>query len=148
MSANRYDTRRQLVVKDANVLGGLCFQSSLLPDAPRRAFKQLLNRYVGFRTQFPSLGHERINDVVLRAAAQSEEMQNQVWIVLKGAAEGQPAAPIAATMLERLVDAISIQRERLFAWEGRVPDAVIWLLFFGALTDLVPEIRDLICDVG
>jgi hypothetical protein len=31
MTAARYDTRRQLVVNDANVLGGLYFQSSLLP---------------------------------------------------------------------------------------------------------------------
>ena len=29
---------------------------------------------------------------------------------------------------------MSIYRERLFSWEGRVPDPVIWLLLFGALT--------------
>ena len=33
MSAQRYNERRQLVVRDANVLDGLYLQSDLLPDA-------------------------------------------------------------------------------------------------------------------
>ena len=36
-------------------------------------------------------------------------------------------------MLKGLVDAASIQRERLLAFESRVPDPVIWLLLWGAL---------------
>src|SRR5258708_4166274 len=45
MSANRYDARRQLVVTEANVLGGLYLQSGLLPEAPRKEFKEQLRRY-------------------------------------------------------------------------------------------------------
>ncbi len=37
-------------------------------------------------------------------------------------------------MLKGLIDASSIHRERLRAYESRVPDPVIWLLLFGALT--------------
>ena len=33
-----------------------------------------------------------------------------------------------------LMDAMSIHRERIFAWESRVPDLVVWLLLFGAVT--------------
>ena len=36
-------------------------------------------------------------------------------------------------MFKGLVDAMSIYRERIFSWESRVPDPVIWLLLFGAL---------------
>ena len=36
-------------------------------------------------------------------------------------------------MFNGLVDAMSIYRERIFSWESRVPDPVIWLLLFGAL---------------
>ena len=44
MSANRYDVRRQLVGNDANALEGLYLQSSLLPETPRKSFKQLLKK--------------------------------------------------------------------------------------------------------
>ena len=134
MSVSRYDTRRQLVVNDANVLGGLYFQSSLLPDTPRKAFKQLLRQYVDLRARTADLRRDRTDDEILQAAAQSESIRNQMWMVLKGAAEAQPPARIADAMLERLIAAISVERERLFAWESRVPDPVIWLLLFGALT--------------
>ena len=36
-------------------------------------------------------------------------------------------------MFNGLVGAMSIYRERIFSWESRVPDPVIWLLLFGAL---------------
>ena len=36
-------------------------------------------------------------------------------------------------MIQGLIDASSIQRERFLAFESRVPDPVIWLLLWGAL---------------
>ena len=134
MTANRYDARRQLVVNDANVLAGLYYQSNLLPDAPRKAFKQLLGQYVDLRAQIALLRHDRTESEILQAAAQSEKVQSRMWMVLKEAGESQPPARITDPMLERLIDAMSIHRERLFGWENRVPDPIVWLLLFGALT--------------
>jgi hypothetical protein len=134
MTANRYDARRQLVVNDANALGALYVQSSLLPDAPRKAFKQLLGQYVDQRAEIALLRRDKTDDELAQIEARAESLQNQMWMVLKGAAESQPPARIADAMLERLIGAISIQRERLFGWENRVPDSIVWLLLFGALT--------------
>ena len=47
MSANRFDSRRQLVLADANALETLYLQSDLLPDASRKAFKQSLRHVRG-----------------------------------------------------------------------------------------------------
>ena len=43
-------------------------------------------------------------------------------------------SPLQANdMFNGLIDAMSIYRQRIFSWESRVPDPVIWLLLFGAL---------------
>jgi hypothetical protein len=54
--------------------------------------------------------------------------------VIQAATESQPPVPVADDMLKRLIEVTSIYRERIFSWEGRVPDPVIWLLLFGAVT--------------
>ncbi len=121
MTAGRYDTRRQLVANDANTLGALYLQSSLLPDASRQAFKQLLRKYVDQRAEGPLVARGRTDAEILQAAAEAENMQNQMWRVLKDAAESRSPARIAEAMLERLINAISIHRERLFGWKIACP---------------------------
>jgi hypothetical protein len=134
MTASRYDTRRQLVVNEANALWGLSMQGGLLPDPPRAEFKQLLGKYVDERAAIGRLQRDQTDSEIIEAAARSKSIQDQMWLVLKGAAETQPPVPIAATMMERLVEAAAIRRERIFSWESRVPDSIVWLLIFGALT--------------
>ena len=132
MSADRYNTRRQLVVRDANVLSGLYLQSDLLPDGPRQAFKQLLRQDVDLRAQIAFLHHDATGKETAQAAAQSERIHEQMWKVIKAAPESR--WPLQAdNMFKGLIDAMSIYRERIFSWESRVPDPVIWLLLFGAL---------------
>ena len=132
MSADRYNVRRQLVVRDANVLSGVYLQSDLLPDAARKAFKQRLRQYVDLRAQIAFLHHDANDKETAQATIHSEKIHEQMWKVIK-AAENLP--PLQADeMFKRLIDAMSIYHERIFSWESRVPDPVIWLLLFGALT--------------
>ena len=49
MSTQRYETRRRLVMDDANVLGVLWLQSSLLPEPQRSKFEPLLRQYIEAR---------------------------------------------------------------------------------------------------
>jgi hypothetical protein len=34
-------------------------------------------------------------------------------------------------MQDGLIDSLAVHRNRLFAWESRVPDSIIWLLLLG-----------------
>ena len=92
MAAGRYDTRRQLVVSDANALGGLYLQSSLLPDPPRKAFKQLLRQYVDLRAQVALLHRDTSDAETAQTAARSEKVYEQMWKLIQTAAETQPLA--------------------------------------------------------
>lgn len=136
MSADRYDVRRQLVVRDANALGGLYLQSDLLPDAPRIAFKRLLRQCVDLRAQVALLHHDTTDDQTAQTMAQSERIHGEMWKVIKNVAESPAPARVANDMLTGLIGATSIYQERIFSWESRVPDPIIWLLLFGALISI------------
>jgi hypothetical protein len=133
ISANRYDTRRQLVIKDANVLGGLYMMSSLLPDAPRKQFKQALREFLDARAQAGALRHTPTAPEMAQFLALSDTLQQRMWDVIREAAAIQPPPRVIDSMLKGLLDEQSIQAERLVAYESRVPDPVIWLLLCGAL---------------
>lgn len=134
MAADRYDERRQLVVSDANALAGLYQESNLLPDPPRKAFKRLLRQYVDLRAQIALLHHDPRDSETAQTAAQSEKIFEQMWNVIQSVAESHPLPSVAHDMLKGLIEVMSLYRERLFSWEGRVPDPIIWLLLLGALT--------------
>jgi hypothetical protein len=133
ISANRYDTRRQLVVQDANVLSGLYMMSGLLPDAPRKEFKQALRAFLDLHAQPVALPRNVTADQVAQALLQSDRIQERMWNVIREAGSMQPPPRGIDAMLKGLIDAASIQRERMLAYESRVPDAVIWLLLWNSI---------------
>jgi hypothetical protein len=133
MSANRYDVRRQLVVTDANALEALYLQSSLLPDAARGSFKQLLRDYIDLRSQIAGLHHDATEKEISELTARSEAIHGQMWNVVKESASTNPPARGVDSMFKNLIDVMSVHRSRMFAWESRVPDSVIWLLLLGCV---------------
>jgi Protein of unknown function (DUF4239) len=133
MSANRYDVRRQLVLNDANALEGLYLQSSLLPEAPRKSFKQLLKGYVDLRSRVALMRHDASVKEASGLPTQSETLHGQMWNAVRESTQLEPPPRIADSMFKGLIDALSIHRSRVFSWESRVPDSVIWLLLLGCI---------------
>jgi hypothetical protein len=136
MAASRYDTRRQLVLTDANALEGLYLQSNFLPDAPRKTFKQLLRKYVDLRSRVALMRHDATTAEAAEMSSRSDAIHAQMWNAVKEGAEANPPAKIADDMLKGLITSLSIHRSRLFAWESRVPDSVIWLLLSGCIAGI------------
>jgi hypothetical protein len=136
MSASRYDARRQLVINDANTLEGLYLQSTLLPEANRKAFKHLLRQYVDLRSRVALLRHDASAREALELSAQSETIHGQMWNVIKESAQADPPPRMVDFMLKNLIDALTIHRSRMFGWESRVPDPVICLLLLGCITGM------------
>jgi hypothetical protein len=136
MSANRYEFRRQLVVNDANTLEGLYLQSSLLPEESRKVFKQTLRKYVDLRSQISILHRDPSPEEVSALTAEVETLHSQMWKTVKDSAMANPPAKVTEPILKGLIDALSIHRTRMFAWESRVPDSIIWLLLLGCVAGM------------
>ena len=124
MAVGRYETRRDLVVKEANAIGTTYLRASFLPEAHAKAVEDLLRRYTDARLSFDGAGsnHSKI------AAAEDEaaRLQRELWQHTVAASKEAPS-PMTATFINALNETIDLDATRLNALRARVPGAV-WLL--------------------
>jgi hypothetical protein len=123
MAVNRYDTRRNLVVKEANAIGTAWLRAGLLPEAHRAPVKDLLRRYLDVRLKYEALSRDpgRLAEG-LRISA---ELQNELWQHAEAAAT--TPTPITVTFITALNEVIDTDAERIAAARNQIPTGV-WVL--------------------
>jgi hypothetical protein len=134
MSTARYEMRRQLVMDDANALTGLYLKSSLLPESRRPEFQALLWQYVEVRTGLASAGRQPTMDELAGCLARAEDLHRQLWNSAREMARCEPPVRGADGLLSALVDALAVQRRRVYAFQSRVPSPIMALLIWAAIT--------------
>ena len=129
MAVNRYELRRDLVLKEANTIGTTWLRASLLPEAQSGPVKSLLRRYVDvrIRTQSASDDAQRLAD----GLRQSAEIESELWQHTEAAAKTAPT-PITATFIVALNEMIDTDAERVTASRNTIPGAVWTLLIIVA----------------
>jgi hypothetical protein len=73
MAASRFDTRRELVLDEANAIGTTYLRAALLPEPHRTEIRSLLRDYVDLRLQAAQ------PEMTVPALAGSEELQGRLW---------------------------------------------------------------------
>jgi hypothetical protein len=126
MAISRYDTRRQLVLDEADAIGTTYLRAKLLPSPYATDAASLLQQYVANRLDFFNAG---VNQARIQAADdQAAQLQKQLWsIAMTASAQDNRSVPIGL-FVQTLNDTIDLQAKRLAAFENRVPETVIWLL--------------------
>lgn len=131
MTASRYDTRRLLVVDEANAIGTAYLRAGALEEPARAEVRHLLEAYVGARLDFYQAGDDAPR---LAAASQlSERLQVRFWSRAMAAARTAPTAITLGLLLQALNDVIDLHSKRLMALENRVPDSILVLLVLLAM---------------
>jgi len=124
MAVNRYELRRDLVLKEANAAGTAWLRASLLPEAERGPARDLLRRFVETRLEYQKVGYDPAQLAVgLRL---SSEIERDLWVQAEAAAKEAPT-PITATFINALNEMIDTGAERITAHRNRIPTAV-WVL--------------------
>ncbi|HVK58974.1 MAG TPA: hypothetical protein VM735_09355 [Candidatus Kapabacteria bacterium] len=129
MGVSRYESRRNLVLKEANAVGTTWLRAGLLPEAHRAPAKELLRRYVDVRLKYQALGRD--------AAALSEglrlsaDLQNQLWQGAEAVAAEKPT-PITLSYINALNGVIDTDAERIAAARNQIPGGVWGLLIIVA----------------
>ncbi len=125
-AADRFTTRRQLIVEEANAIGTAWLRLDLLPQAARDSVREGFRSYLDARIE----AHRSAAD--LQAAARHLErgtrLQQQIWSEsVKAAAEtGSPQAPML--VLPALNTMIDITTTRLMATRTHQPAIVFIML--------------------
>jgi hypothetical protein len=135
MAVNRYETRRDLVLKEANAIGTTWLRAGLLPEVHRMPVRDLLRRYVDVRLNYEALSSDPA--MLAEGIRLSAEIETELWKHAEAAAEQAPT-PIVASFIAALNETIDTDAERLAAARNRIPGGV-WLLLivvasFGCFT--------------
>ena len=135
MAVQRYDTRRGLVLQEANAIGTTYLRASLLPDAHQAPVKDLLRNYLDLRLKYGPLAGDPAK--LAEGMRLFRDNQTELW---KHATEAAKEAPndITATFIEALNQTIDTDAERIAALRANIPSGV-WLLLvmvaaFGCVT--------------
>lgn len=124
MAVERFDTRRGLVVQEADKIGAAYLRASLLPDAHHNQVKNLLRNYVDVRLKYWPL----VDDPIQRAEGMRliGNIQTELWKHGSAAAKEAPN-DITATFIHSLTETIDIDTERMAAMRAGIPGGV-WML--------------------
>jgi hypothetical protein len=126
MAVSRFDTRKALVLDEANAIGTTFLRSKLLPAAQRDAAPALLRAYVAASLAFYNAGIDR---ALLDAAnAEASRIQDQLWALAAVAAAQDQRSVTTGLFIQSLNDVIDIREKRQVALDNHVPEAVIYLL--------------------
>jgi hypothetical protein len=122
-TSSRFDSRKQLLLDDANSIGTTYLRAGFLPDPHCTEVRNLLRKYVDLRitlTEHP----EEINSII----EQSTSIQEEIWKHAEAVAKTELKNPeIVSLFVVSLNETIDLQTKRItVGLIYRIPN-VIWL---------------------
>jgi hypothetical protein len=127
MTISRFDTRKNLVLEEANAIGTTYLRAQLLPDPYNAEVSDLLRQYIDVRLDFYNAG---VDEKKLRAATeQTELLHRQLWSRATAGAKVDSHSITTGLFIQSLNEVIDLHEKRIIALRNRVPDSVMLLLF-------------------
>jgi len=121
----RYDTRRDLVTREANAIGTTWLRTDALEPDARTEARALLRSYVATRVAYYEVGEDRAAiEAQIRAG---EGLQARIWRLAEGAAVASPGSLPLSLLVSSLNEAIDLAAGRIVAHDERVPGAILAL---------------------
>lgn len=128
LSLQRYDSRSQAVVDEANAIGTAYLRSQLLRPPMRADAQTLLQEYVALRVRAAAttLVDEAERDTLLAKAVRT---QRALWAIALRAADVDPSPVTSGLFIQSLNDLIDSYGRRDAALSRHVPEVVLLLLY-------------------
>ena len=123
LAAARFDTRRQVLLDEANAIGTTYLRAGMLPER-REDIRILLRDYVDTRLEAVRSGH------VTEGIRRSEHLHDQLWAQAVAIGEHNPTSIVVGLFVQSLNEVIDLHAKRVTAGlRNRIPGA-IWVALF------------------
>lgn len=123
LAAARFDTRRQVILDEANAIGTTYLRAGMLPER-REEIQTLLRNYVNTRLEAVRPGN------IAEGIRQSENIQNELWTHATAVGEKNPNSIVVGLFVQSLNEMIDLHAKRVQAGlRSRIPGA-IWVGLF------------------
>ena len=126
MSASRYDTRRSLLIKEANDIGTVVLRAAMYPDSIHREFKKDLRQYLETRIAYYDAGSDE--DKISKSLADATVISDRMWQRATRLSRESSSTLPHSLMIPALNEMIDVVTSRDSARLARVPDPIFWLL--------------------
>jgi hypothetical protein len=124
-ASERFDLRRELVIKEANAIGTTWLRADQLPRREVSEFRRVLTAYAAARL----IAYETPNNPNLKDStlAKSDDDQSKLWNIASAAMRKAPGNLGYSLLMQSLNDTIDVSAEQLQALTTHVPIAVLVL---------------------
>ncbi|MFA9460632.1 hypothetical protein [Thiohalorhabdus methylotrophus] len=126
-SYNRFDTRRQLVIQEANAIETTYLRAGTMPEKMRERTRALLRDYVITRTPTP------MPKAVERAIAKAERLHEALWKQAEQFSRSGADPARKTLFISSLNETIDLHTSRVAAYLYRAPPALLFVLHVGAV---------------
>ena len=125
MASDRFDTRRAVVLEEANAIGTTYLRAGYLPEPASTESRQLLREYVPLRIGVTA-GH--LDADIARSIA----IHGELWAIGEGVARTTDQGDLVSLYLDSLNEVIELHEARVTVRFARVPETVLLLLVGGS----------------
>lgn len=131
MASDRFDTRRGLVLAEANAIGAAYLQADYLPQPERDQLKELVREYLPQR--IPTGDRVQVMSQIERSRA----LQQEMWAIQAAVAESGHSPDLMSSLGDSLTEIVTLAETRVVAGlYARVPETVVLLLLGGSVLSL------------
>lgn len=131
MSGDRYDSRRKIVVEEANDIGTAILRSDLYPDSVRTLFRKDFKQYVEARISYYQVGADLKG--ILEADSLSQVISSKLWTRASNLSKDPVNLAATQQMIPALNTMIDVTTSRSAGEKAKVPQSILVMLFFLAL---------------
>ena len=129
-ATSRFETHRQLSVKEANAIGTAYLRLDQLSAEQQPEMRRLFHDYLGARLEGQAGVSEGTPE---RGVVQSALLQQQIWTRAVAASRTDSTQNSARMLLPAINEMIDVTLERGVAFQAHLPYLVFYLLIFIAL---------------
>jgi len=129
-AADRFDTRRQLVMEEANAIRTTYLRAGYLDEPYRTQARQLLPEYVDYRLAATDPSKFTLERTL------AEQIHNQLWVGAEAAARAN-SSNVTALYVESVNDIINVHQRRIAIATSRVPLTIWIVIYFVAFLSLM-----------
>jgi hypothetical protein len=130
MAVSRFDTRRVLLLQEANAIGTVYWRTQLVPAPEGSEMVGLLREYVDARLQFDRSSSAQDFRI---ARDRADKLQHELWSRGVAFAAKDPRSVTAGMLLESLNQTFDLETARWAAFNAHVPETVIMVDAVAAL---------------
>ncbi len=127
MASSRFDTRRQLVVEEANDIGTVILRTDVYPDSMRQLLRGYLNQYVNERIAFYEAGMDV--EKIVSHFNNANAISSKAWTSTANYAKQDNITTRTSELIPALNAMIDITTTRRAAGEATIPDSIMYFLF-------------------